>query len=316
MHWRKLLTRKVVLGFVLAAVLGAAFYLILSLGTKARITQELLNRKLTFARAEAANLVSFFEAFGNSLAVTAQSENIKSRNAKTLSKMDTFVDQWRDSGLVGGIILTDRSGVVRFNANISGTRDTGRSLADRDYFAWAKSRAKVGEYFVGQPVVSRLGATKGEVIVPVAASVGQKSSFSGVLAAAIRLRPLADRYLEALRVSDSTRIFLVDQNGKILYSKLSPDKVEASIFASLPELEGKFTPGLEGQFKGEENLIAFAPVLLGDQNWSVIMALPVSEVTSRTTPAFIRQLAVLLLVYLSLLLFAALTHPNKLEKIV
>lgn len=82
--------------------------------------------------------------------------------------MDAFVEQWGKSGVIGGVVLTDRAGVVRFNSNVTGISDTGESLADRDYFSLAKSQKGPGEYFVGQPVVSRLGATKGKVIIPVA----------------------------------------------------------------------------------------------------------------------------------------------------
>lgn len=146
MLWRVLPTRVSLFVFLFTIGLGAAIYLILSHGAEVSTGGQLLRREATIAKAGASNIASFFQVFGQSIAVLSQLSSMENLGTKTLEDMDTFVDQWRDSGLVGGVVLTDRNGVVRLNSNVLGTSDIGASLADRDYFVWAKGKPKEGEY--------------------------------------------------------------------------------------------------------------------------------------------------------------------------
>src|SRR3989344_9328472 len=161
--------------------LGLVFYLVLGRGVDSTTTEQLLRREQAFARAGASNITTFFQMFGNSIAGFAQLGSTRDRSTNLVGNMDEFVDQWRDSGLIGGILLTDKEGVVQFNSDVMGTRDLGVSLSDRDYFIWAKKQSKEGEYFVGQPVVSRVCASKGKTIVVVASPVYQNEVFTGVI---------------------------------------------------------------------------------------------------------------------------------------
>jgi len=58
----------------------------------------------------------------------------------SVERADLFVDQWRDTGLISGIIITNRNGVVEHNSNILGLPDVGGDLSDRDYFLWAQGQ--------------------------------------------------------------------------------------------------------------------------------------------------------------------------------
>lgn len=314
MFWRILPTRIWWMWLCSMAGLGAAFYVVLSLGAKSSITREQLRRQQTIARAEASNITSYFQVFGNAIAVFAQLESTKSRNVNVIKNMDEFVEQWRDSGLVGGIVLTDKNGVVRFNSNVLGTRDVGASLADRDYFSWAKDRSKEGEYFVGQPVISRLGASKDQTIVVVASPVYQKGAFTGVIAASVKLQPLTQRYLGLLKVSDSTDVYLTTKRGDLLYNGSAPDDVGASIFKHLNDdtLKHAVNTTAEGTLVTKEHLIAYSSLSLSDQNWLIIISTPVQTIASLTTPIYIRQLAIFLLVSLTILLFGVVaTRENQ-----
>ncbi|MBI2404997.1 cache domain-containing protein [Candidatus Gottesmanbacteria bacterium] len=316
MFWRTLPTRMWLMWLCLMIGLGATFYGVLSLGAKATIAQQLLHRQQILARAEGSNITSYFQVFGDAIAVFAQLESTRSRNVNVVRNMDAFVEQWRDSGLVGGIVLTDKQGVVRFNSNVLGTRDIGASLADRDYFVWAKNQSGEGEYFVGQPVVSRLGASKDQAIVVVASPVFQQGAFTGVLAASVKLQPLTQRYLELLKVSDSTDVYLINKSGDLLYSRSAAD-VGARTFKLLNDDTVKRavnTTG-EGTLETEEHLIAYSSLSLRDQHWLIIMSTPIQTVVSLTTPIYIRQLAIFLLVSLTILLFgvvAARQHQKSL----
>jgi len=315
---------------ILIALLGVVFYLVLGRGAESTTTLQLLRREQILARAEASNIMTFFQTFGDSIAVFAQLNSIESRNSSLPENMDIFVEQWRDSGLIGGIVVTDSNGEVEFNSNTLGTRDAGVSLSDRDYFIWAKNQKKEGEYFTGRPVISRLGATKGKVITPVASPVFQNGVFTGVVAASVELSPLTQRYLELLKVSDSTRVYMINEDGEILYNSFDPDTLSLNVFDPAPDkpfwgnhalidsFKSALTTSQEGKMRAsymntisgkmEEHLVAYSPILLGSQNWLLIMASPVQNVTTVITPIYIKQTAILLLVYLTVLMFGLIVN--------
>ena len=316
MFWRKLPVRIWLLGLVLVVGLGVAFYLVLVRMGKTTITQQALKREQTVARAEASNISSFFQVFGESIAVFAQLSSMKNRDARTLQDMNVFVDQWRDSNLIGGVVLTDRQGTVQLNANVLGSSDVGASLADRDYFVWAENQPGDREYFVGQPVISRLGATKGQMIVPVAAAVYQKGVFVGALVASVKLRPLTERYLTLMKVSDGTEVYLTDDQGELVYSNSAPDTVGSNIVQLLPELKNRFNTIEEGKLQTAGRLVVYIPILLEGQNWFVVMATPNQDVIDLTAPINVRVMIMLLLVSLSMLILGlVIARDNQIQKI-
>ncbi len=323
MFWKILPARIWALGLFLIVVLGAAFYLVLAQTTNSTNTQQLLRREQTVARAESSNITSFFQVFGESMAVLSQLKSVQFPNGQILEDMDAFVGQWKDTNLIGGVLLTDVNGLVKFNSNVLGTRDTGISLADRDYFLWAKNNAKEGEHFMGKPVVSRLGGSKGQYIIPVAAPVFQNGVFIGVLAASVELKPLTEHFLGLLKVSDQTDTFLIDQNGKILYDPKFDDigkNVSETLGNNIKGILGTTQEGtLQTSYldpisgKNEDHLIAYSPVLLSSQKWVLVMGAPIQNLWNITTPIHIKQIAVLTLVILTVLLFGLIVAREKIR---
>lgn len=305
MTLRKLPVRVRWFGLLLLAGLAALFIFALARVAKISVTEQFLHREQILARGEASNIASFFQVFGNSVAVFAQLGSTKSRNANLVPNMDAFVEQWRSSGLVGGIVLIDTKGIVLYNSNVLGTSDVGANLSDRDYFGWAKGKPKEGEYFVGKPVVSRLGATKGQVIVPVASPVYQNGEFTGVVSTSVKLVPLTAHFLELMKISDKTDVYLFDGNGAIIYSSPGAEATGPGVFklSEGDKIKSALTATGEAGLQTKSDLIAYSSIQLGSQNWLLAMSSPYQEVTSITTPIFIRLATVLLLVYLSILLF-------------
>ncbi len=301
-------------GLLLIVGLGAAFLVVLSWRVKPAITNQLLNKQQTVTRAEANNIASFFQTFGNSVAVLAMSGSMESWDENTQSDLDAFVTQWSDSGLVAGVALTDRRGVVKFNSNVLKTRDIGASLADRDYFTWAKNQPGGGEYLVGTSVVSRVGGSKGQVIVPVVSPVFQNGIFVGALLTSAKLKPLTERYLELMKVSDATEVYLIGVQGDLLYNSEAPDKVGMNVFGAREEpflgdqtlsdsLKSALNTTKEGSLTADGHLISYSQVPLGNRNWLLVMASPDQQVIDRTTPFYVRQAAMFLLFSLSILFY-------------
>mgnify|MGYP001582822215 CR=1 FL=1 len=310
---------------ILMIGLGVAFYLVLSLGAKSTVDKQFLRRQQTIARAEAGNLAAFFSDFGGSVAVLAQLRTMEQRDANTVRVMEAFVDQWRDRGLVGGIVLTDGRGIVQFNANVTSTSDVGASLADRDYFVRAKGEperglpaGREGEFFVSKPVVSRLGASKGQIIVVAASPVHQNGVFTGVVAASVKLKPLTERYLELMKIFDSIEAFLIGQEGDVWYDSTSSLALGTNIFEAgksgflgSQALTDAIKDGLRtrqgGELETPENLVAWAPVQAGDRNWLLVVTDPKQAVAKFTAPFLLRQIVIFLVVSLGMLLFGILT---------
>jgi len=315
-YWRTLPVRIWWVLLFLIVGLGALFIFALGRVAKLSVAEQLLAREQVVARAQAANMASFFEVFGNSVGVFAQLTSVRTRNANLRSNMDSFVEQWRESGIIGGVVVTDRNGVVQYNSNILGTSDVGASLPDRDYFVWAKAGAKEREYFVGSPVVSRLGATKGQFIVPVASPIYQNGEFSGVVSASIKLYPLAQKYLELMKVSDATAEYLFDAKGVLIYSNSGGDaaNVDADELLSDREVKNALGATKEGKLLIGSRLVAYSPIMLGSQNFLLVTSSPSKEVMGITTPIYIRLAIVLLLVYFTILLFGEIISREMMEK--
>lgn len=299
-------------GIFLALGLIAAFYLILALGAKLSITQQLLDREQTVARAGSSNIQSFFQLFGNSLVVLSRTDSISSPNSATIKDMDAFIKQWGSSGLVGGVVLTDKDGTVLFNSNTLGTHDTGQSLSDRDYFLWAKGNPAGDAYYVGRPVISKLGATKGQTIVPVATAVYKNNSFEGMVVASIRLSSLTENYLKLMKITKTTDTYLIDSQGSILYDSSSSGSVGSNLFELIPDIKNKTDLRQEGELqtsyidpingKKQDHLLAYSMISLGSRNWFIVTSSPFQEVVNLTIPAYTRQIFVLILVLLTILM--------------
>lgn len=298
------------LGAFSIVVLVAAFNLFLGREAESTVSEQLLVRNQTLTRAQASNIISYFQTFGNSVAVLAQLTSIDRRDASTVRDIDTFVEQQRANGFIGGVILTDRNGVVRFNSNVLGTRDVGNSVADRDYFIWLRDKGKEGEYYVSEPIVSRLGATRDETIIVVASPVYQNGVFTGVIASSVKLAPLLERFFGLMKISDQARVHVVDGHGELLYSNSNPDAFGTNISEYFSDdqilrdrIEYALSASEGGQLKTETDLTAYSLINLETQNWLVIIFTPGEEVSDLVTPFYVRQTAVLILTSFTILLF-------------
>lgn len=294
------------LSLMVITVLGVAFYLVLGRAAHSSVTELLLIQQQTIARAEKSNIITFFERFGDGVATLAQTTSVERGDADVLEDLDTFMEQRRDTGIIGGVILTDKVGIVQYNSNALGTRDVGENVSDRNYFAWAKSEAKKGEYYISRPMVSRLGASEGQTIIVVASPVYRNGEFSGVVAASVKLEPLVERFFGIMKVSDSTSVYLVDENGDLIYSNadgtdaLSDQTFSDRIKNALGATEG-------GRFSTDKYLAAYSPITLGVQKWLLIISYPTQEASGLTTPFYVRQTLLFIVTAAIIFLFATMS---------
>lgn len=296
------LSSKIKLLYVFLFIIGLCLglYFLVARNATNTVKRAILQRQQILVRAESGNIISFFQVFGDSIAFLAQLPTIWKLDANTAKDLDTFVEQWRDSDVVTGIALIDTEGVVKFNSNIEGTHDTGVSLRDRDYFIWAMSGPKASEYFVGKPIVSRLGVSKGKMIVPVASAIYKDGVLKGALVASVRLDSLTKYYIDLMKMSDSTEVYLLDKSGMVIYKNKAtntlPDGHEFST-----HLDTILNHKEEGKIESDEHLLAYTNIKLSDQDWLLIMATPKDEVSIHTAPINLRLIILAAMVSIAVL---------------
>lgn len=294
-------------GPLLILVLFTAYALAMAKISSTSAKDRFFKTQRILARAQASNIQTFFEDFGTSVRILAQSPSVKRRDTATVEKMDTWVGEWADAGLVRGVVLTDARGIVRFNSNVLGTRDVGVSLADRDYFIWGRERENDGEYMVGSPVISRLGASKGKRIFVVASPVFTNDVFAGVIAASVELKALTERYVNLMKISDQS-IYVISGGGDLLYGTADTEEETILMDASRDILN----TSTEGSIETRRYMVSYAPIDLGSQEWWLVVVSPTSEMTKIVKAIYLRQMTLLPIALVSLLVVWLLAAQKRL----
>lgn len=321
MGFKKFSSKIWLWAIVLICALSTVFYLILVRGAKFSYTEQSLNTEQVITKAQATNISSFFSLFSDSLIVLQRT--IEGKSDKQISKlMDDFVLTWAEDGLIGGVALTDKYGVVVLNSNSLGTPDIGDSLADRDFFDWAVNQKQGGAYYVGNHVTSRLGASKNKVIIPVAVPVFEGNEFRGVLVASVILESLTEHYLGLLRLSKFTEVYLLNESGVILFGPtkeiieenidiLDPDFISGK--SALSDIATATKSNSPGSFevnylspvsnRRESRVLTYQPINLKVKKMLVVVSSPLSEIAQPLKQAYLRQLLTLIFSTIVLLAF-------------
>jgi len=214
--------------------------------------------------------------------------------------LDDLITEFYDTPITGAIVA-DENGKVILNSNRKGIKDIGASIAERDYFSWARE-AKPGEVFAGKVVISAVGASKGQSILPLATPVFKDGKFDGVLAVGILLSDLTSFYLNPLNISDDSYVHLFDSNGVWLVSTKYPQLAGVNYFDYIRknpypgsdsfalEVKKLIDEPKEGKFltdsldrTGQKLLVAVSPIktnLAGDKGslyWFLAVVVPASQ---------------------------------------
>ena len=305
-----MLNRAFVLTGVLMLLMAVILYLVLGKQASDALVEQMLHREQLATRAGANSFEIFFNLFSRSLLIQAEREI-------TNSVLNNFSLRW-DGTPVAGAILVDESGRVKFNGNRLQAPEVGEDLSDRDYFAWAKT-AKKGEVFISSPAISRLGASKGKYIVGVATPIiDDRGVFKGLLSAAVILDEMVGQYLESMKVTEKSLIYLTDEGGDIVLTNQSDvlgknffEEISKRPFLGSKVLAEKLRRILSLRQEGkldiaapERMLIAYAPVAVGNNHLMLGIATPVSDALVFLSPFYFRNLAVIALAFLGFLVIA------------
>lgn len=278
------------------------------------LVEQIQHRQQVAVRSGAKSIESFLNAIGRTTAIIADDPS--------QHKLDEFVEMWEDDNVVG-IVAVNRQGSVFAASNREDKVEIGETVVERGYFAWAKT-ARKGEYRVFSPVVSKIGASKGQFIITVASPIIKNNDFDGVVVTAILVSDLANAYLSNLKVLDSSKIYILTDYGKVIYSEqpeflgldfrdlfksefLGKEKVLQIIDEELKKnSETKISlaiPNFDNGFKIEPYLISSAPISLTNNLWKIIISVPEDDLLIFTYSFFNSQIiAVFVVVTIFILL--------------
>lgn len=284
---------------------------------------QLTQSELRIARAQASNITTFFTMLGSSLSVFSQRDSLDGMGKDVQEQLDILSSKWSTNKMVADILIADENGIVRFHSKSSGTY-VGNSLADSDYFLWAKSRVEEGEYFIGKSVYSQYGLSEGQVVVPISSPVLKDGVFAGSVVVFVRLLPLAEYYLGLMKISDSTDAYLVGRDGTLIFNGPTSDNVGVSVYdlvegGNLLESEdlsqkirSALNDGTEGSLQlsyqnlktmeFNKHLVVYSPARFEDFNWIVVLATPLADFDLLNHSGAIRKTSILLLLSLFVLI--------------
>lgn len=314
-----------VLSGILIILFTWAIYLLLGKGAADALIEQMLHREQTVARSGAISVGLFMNNLSSQTSVHSTRPAIVSFDPKNAPKdLEVFMERWKGTP-VSGLILVDEDGIVRFGRDRYEATGEGVSVAERDYFKWAKT-AKEGEVFIVEPFQSKIGFTSGRYVVSAVSPVFSKGRFNGALVTGFLLDEANKEFLDPLKITENTRIYLVDQNGVILsgpvpkliglnyldYLKKSgisgAEKTSELLTSTLTsEKEGKLDIILPNdQKKGAPTryLIAYSPIIIGSQHWTLAVATPATDALEFLTPFYFKDLGLAGLAFLAFLIIS------------
>lgn len=177
-----------------------------------------------------------------------------------------------------------------------------------------------GEHAVSTPVVISNQEYMFEIVEPVLDSAGRLKQ---ALGAVVPLRNLSSLYLDPLNSTTTHYAWMLDQKGMLLYNPRHPEMLGHQILENRPDCfschidfstEGRMIRGETGtatiEFRNKaRDLVAFTPVQLGNQHWSLAVSIPYAEATALTRDSF-RNTLLLVAFFFSIIIGGAVLVMN------
>lgn len=300
-------------------------YLLLNKQAADALIEQMLDREQLVARSGANSIETFLNIFGRSLAGLGTRSNIVNFNGETQKELDEYVNRW-DETPVAGVIVVNAEGKVVLDSNRKSVRDVGADVSDRDYFKWA-AKARKGEIYISEPVVSRVGATKGLSVIPVITPIiSSEGTFKGMLVAGILVSELELSYIEPLKITDKTLVYIVNTNGDVLFAE-NDTLIGKNLYSRIDEIpfigdnlvrqkfsdvlgkkqEGKLDviyPVYYDDYKLRRMLMAYSPVEVSNNHFMLAIATPVEDALVYMAPFYFRNFGVIALAFLGFTIIA------------
>lgn len=310
---------------LLLMFLGVVFYLFLGKGARNALVEQMLHREQSNARAGASSIATFFELAGNTLVAMSSRDEIVEPGPQTDVLLESAMLKWKNTP-VTSIVLTDKNGKIIKAAYRELLGEVGISVADREYFIWAKN-AKGSEFYVSAATKSRLRGENYYIVPVISPVIDKEGNFNGALGFGISIDQLTDNYMNHLKISDKTEIYILKYDGNFIYAS-TEELLKENLFEFIKEhpflgdeilieklkerlknvqegkLEVAYPENVGTAFPLKTRLIAYSPLFVRDREWILVIATPIEDVLISMTPMYFRQAASVLVIFLAFLGFS------------
>jgi len=184
------------------------------------LAEQMLHRQQVTSRIGARSITSFIDSISRGLVMLANCREINGFDLKSFERMQRFIDEWDGQALVE-VVMLDAKGEVLYSADRMGEGliRPGVDSSDRDYFVAAKELDE-GEIYVGAPIFPRAGLFQGSYVLIVAIPIVEQGEFRGVIVGAVLLSDLTTEYLNPLKISEESQIYILNKAGLIMFSPI------------------------------------------------------------------------------------------------
>jgi hypothetical protein len=319
---------------IIMALLLVAVMLILGnqsfKATEKAAFDEFNQRQLVLATGAAGGIELYFETLAGDLRALGRMPEIQHLDeAPTRREIQHTFDTLELLG-VNDVGVLDANGVLRSNAMAH--QIEGVDFSWRRYYQEAKEMTSSDTYIV--EFVEFKGVEAGQKGVLVAVPMFETGTdedypapsgqFAGVVLCTLKLDTIAQKFVAPIQSSERGYAFVVDDEYDVLWS---PDRSlfgknlleESEGFPAFQQIVERMSAGnsgaaeysyykyedSSGQYsrdKREENLIAYAPIHLGNEVWAVGVWAPKEDARQLIRSAYLRQLLVVGLSLLTILL--------------
>lgn len=313
--------------FVFSAVffagLGIIIYILMGKGAVSMLSEQMLHREQVITRAGSSSIRSFIGSLGRSMVTSLI--NYDGNSSKLTSN---FVSEWFNTPVFSALTV-DKKGMVDVlyeKANLFISNETPIKVDDRDYFIWAKN-AKQSEVFISSLIYPRSGTVQNSYLLTLSTPIFKDGSFDGIFVATVLLNDLTKSYLNDMKISDATEIYVIANNGNIIYSDKFEELVGKNVFAYLGDnsflgskyIKAEVQKALESKKEGKtrivypksdkeglsERLIAYAPIdLANDQLWYLVVSTPLEDALIFMAPFYTRQIILTSLIFVAILIYS------------
>lgn len=264
---------------------------------KAQLTQLYNQQQLHLAKMMASQIQELFDEALRDLIVLSECPSVEGKNKRESESYMEAVYQEMEKK-VTSLRGLDKQGILTcIISDEKQKKFTGRDYSRESYFEQPK---RTGKPFISNVILEEDGQRRIFVSVPVYEKMGWSKSalggpekgFNGVLAFSIDLNIITSLLMPFLESGKTRNFWLLDDEGNLIVQPRHPKMELRNIFKneggcqkchSSFEIQKKMVKGESGTaeslVKGsEKNLVAFAPINLASQRWSLALAIPSFEV--------------------------------------
>lgn len=181
--------------------------------------EQMLHRETVLVRAEAIIVKNFFADREKKLLYLSTLPEVINKTRGAL--LDTYLKDVliaTRSEAITDVTLVDENGIVLERAS-NYNEKIGDNISDQAHFIAAKDIKNKGKIIYSSVMDSTLvGLEKGSKIIVLVAPLWKGTTFKGVINLVVSLTDLAKYYLEPLKVTDSTNVYIFDNNGSVIAS--------------------------------------------------------------------------------------------------